>query len=80
MSKRNVKISKSNGTMWKCEVTDSYGVAHVNYWETAEQASKWTYYVWENEDNVVDIDELTAKATLECIQMDIDRGVEPCLD
>ena len=80
MSKRNVKISKPNGTMWKCEVTDSHGNTHVNYWETAEEASKWTYYVWENEDNIVDIDELTAKATLECIQMDIDRGVEPSLD
>ena len=33
MSKRNVEISKSNGTMWKCEVTDSYGITHVNYWE-----------------------------------------------
>ena len=80
MSKRNVKISKSNGTMWKCEVTDSYGITHVNYWETQEQASKWTYYIWENEDNVVDVDELETKAIQECIQMDIDRGVEPNLD
>ena len=80
MSKRNVKISKSNGTMWKCEVTDSYGITHFNYWETQEQASKWTYYIWENEDNVVDVDELETKAIQECIQMDIDRGVEPNLD
>ena len=80
MSKRNVKISKSNGTMWKCEVTDSYGITHVNYWETQEEASKWTYYIWENEDNVVNKDELEAKAIQECIQMDIDRGVEPSLD
>ena len=80
MSKRNVKISKSNGTMWKCEVTDSYGITHVNYWETQEQASRWTYYIWENEDNVVNKDELEAKAIQECIQMDIDRGVEPSLD
>ena len=80
MSKRNVEISKSNGTMWKCEVTDSYGITHVNYWETQEQASKWTYYIWENEDNKVDKDELLSNAIAECVQMDIDRGVEPSLD
>ena len=80
MSKRNVKISKSNGTMWKCEVTDSYGITHVNYWETQEQASKWTYYIWENEDNKVDKDDLMSKAIAECVQVDIDRGVEPNLD
>ena len=80
MSKRNVKISKSNGTMWKCEVTDSYGITHVNYWETQEQASKWTYYIWENEDNKVDKDELLSNAIAECVKMDEERGVEPSLD
>ena len=80
MSKRNVEISKSNGTMWKCEVTDSYGITHVNYWETQEQASRWPYYIWENEDNKVDKDELLSNAIAECVQMDIDRGVEPSLD
>ena len=80
MSKRNVKITKANGTMWECEVTDSYGITHVNYWETAEQASKWADYVWRNEEIEVDSDELMSKAIEECIQMDIDRGVEPSLD
>ena len=80
MSKRNVKISKSNGTMWKCEVTDSYGITHVNYWETQEQASRWTYYIWENEDNKVDKDELLSNAIAECVKMDEERGVEPSLD
>ena len=80
MSKRNVEISKSNGTMWKCEVTDSYGITHVNYWETQEQASRWTYYIWENEDNKVDKNDLMSEAIAECVQMDIDRGVEPNLD
>ena len=80
MSKRNVTISKSNGTMWKCEVTDSYGITHVNYWETPEEASKWTYYMWENEDNKVDSNDLMSKAIAECIKMDEERGVEPYLD
>ena len=80
MSKRNVNISKSNGTMWKCEVTDSYGITHVNYFETELEASKWTYYIWENEDNKVDGDDLMSNAIAECVQMDIERGVEPSLD
>ena len=84
MSKRNVTISKSNGTMWKCEVTDSYGITHVNYWETQEQASKWTYHIWENEDNKVDKDDLMSKAILECIETDRKAGItsryRDCLD
>ena len=82
MSKRNVTISKSNGTMWKCEVTDSYGITHVNYFETQEQASKWTYYIWENEEQFHKQDsmELLNNAIAECVEIDEDRGVEPCLD
>ena len=81
MSKRDYKISKSRGDkMWTCVVTDSYGNTHTNYWETAEKASNWVYYVWRVEEMEVDKDELEAKAIQECIQMDIDRGVEPSLD
>ena len=81
MSKRNCNISKrQNAKMWTCEVTDSYGITHVNYFETEEQASKWVYYIWENEDNHVDSDELLAKAIEECVKMDEERGIEPCLD
>ena len=81
MSKRNVIIRKRViAKMWTCEVTDSYGITHVNYWETQEQASKWTYYIWENEDNKVDKDDLMSNAIAECIQMDEERGVEPSLD
>ena len=66
--------------MWKCEVTDSYGITHVNYFETKEDCMKQVYYTWENEDNTVNSDELLSKAIAECVQMDIDRGVEPSLD
>ena len=81
MSKRNCNISKKqNAKMWTCEVTDSYGITHINYFETDEKASKWVYYMWENEDNKVNSDDLLSKAIAECVQMDKDRGVEPCLD
>ena len=81
MSKINCNISKKqNAKMWTCEVTDSYGITHVNYFETELEASKWTYYMWENEDNKVDSDDLMSKAIAECIKMDEERGVEPNLD
>ena len=39
MSKRNYDISKKqNHKMWTCEVTNSYGITHVNYFETKEEA------------------------------------------
>ena len=81
MSKRNCNISKKqNAKMWTCEVTDSYGITHVNYFETEEDASKWVYYIWENEDNKVNSDDLMSKAIAECVKIDIERGVEPNLD
>ena len=81
MSKRNCNISKKqNAKMWTCEVTDSYGITHINYFETEERASKWVYYIWENEDNKVNSDELLSNAIAECVQIDEERGVEPSLD
>ena len=81
MSKRNCNISKKqNAKMWTCEVTDSYGITHVNYFETELEASKWTYYIWENEDVKVDKSDLMSKAIAECVKIDIERGVEPSLD
>ena len=81
MSKRNCNISKKqNAKMWTCEVTDSYGITHVNYFETELEASKWTYYIWENEDVKIDKGDLMSKAIAECVQMDEERGVEPSLD
>ena len=81
MSKRNVNIRKRViAKMWTCEVTDSYGITHVNYFETELEASKWTYYIWENENVKIDKDDLMSKAIAECVQMDEERGVEPNLD
>ena len=81
MSKRNINIRKRViAKMWTCEVTDSYGITHVNYFETQEDASKWAYYIWENEDNKVNSGDLMSNAVAECIQMDKDIGLESNLD
>ena len=85
MSKRNYDISKKqNHKMWTCEVTNSYGITHVNYFETKEEANNWVYYIWENEDVKVDSDELLSNAIKECIEIDKEAGItsfyRDCLD
>ena len=87
MSKRNINIRKRViAKMWTCEVTDSYGITHVNYFETELKASKWVYYIWENEDEFYnqDSDELLTNAIEECIKLDKEAGItsenRDCLD
>ena len=80
MSKRDYSLSKKLGQFWRTSVYDSYGKYYENYFETKEEANKWIYYIWENEDNKVNSDDLMSKAIAECIQMDEERGVEPNLD
>ena len=59
----------------RVDIKESY-----DNFETEEDSSKWTYYMWENEDNKVDSDDLMSKAIAECVKMDEERGVEPSLD
>ena len=83
MSKRNYeKRRKASDKMWTCEVTNSYGETHTNYFETEKQCREHIYYTWENE---VDVDkfvkeDLLNKAIAECVKMDEERGVKPSLD
>ena len=80
MSKRNYTISKKKDELWTCKVTDSYGNVSINYFETDKECMKQIYYIWENEDNIVDKDDLMSNAIAECVKMDEERGVEPSLD
>ena len=85
MSKRDYAISKRAGaTMWTCEVTNSYGKTHINYFETVRQCHEHVYYIWENEVTPAFLahssDELLANAIAECVRKDEERGIEPNLD
>lgn len=82
MSKRNFKITKKDGELYNAEVTDGYGNEYQNWFETADQANEWIYYVWEKEDwfNSTNSQDLLANAIQECIRLDEERGVEPNLD
>ena len=69
---RNYKISRNEGEWYNAEVTDSYGNEYQNWFETADQANEWIYYVWEKEDwfNSANSQELLANAILQCKEID----------
>ena len=77
MSKRNYKITRKEGEWYDTEVTDSYGNEYQNWFETAHEAWKWIYYVWEKEDwfNSVNSQELLANAIHEAHKRDQESGI-----
>ena len=85
---RKITIYKWQGnTSYSVDVEDSYGkVHHVGYYRVAnldeltsiEEIETKAEEVWANE--VKPKEDLLGDAIAECVQMDIDRGVEPSLD
>jgi len=69
---RNYKISRNEGELYNAEVTDSYGNEYQNWFETADQANEWIYYVWEKEDwfNSANSQDLLANAIHQCKEID----------
>ena len=82
MTKRNFSITRKQGEWYHAKVTDSYGNEYDNYFETADKANDWIYYVWEKEDwfNSANSQELLANAIANCIEIDKENGIEPSLD
>ncbi len=82
MTKRNFSITRKQGELYHAKVTDSYGNEYDNYFETADKANDWIYYVWEKEDwfNSANSQELLANAIAECVEIDKANGIEPALD
>ena len=84
MSKK-INISKYEGnTQWSISVFDSYGKEyHLGYSKVLSEAfhkhiEEKAEKIWKNE--VKPKEDLMSKAIAECVQSDIDRGVEPSLD
>ena len=69
---RNYKITRNKGELYNVEVTDSYGKKYQNYFEHANDANDWVYYIWEKEDwfNSVNSQELLANAIENCRRID----------
>ena len=74
---RDYKITRKKGERYNVKVTDSYGNKYQNYFETAHEASKWIYYIWEKEDwfNSVNSQELLANAISNCHKLDKKNGI-----
>ena len=69
---RDYKITRSKGEWYNTIVTDSYGKKYQNYFEHANEASEWVYYIWSKEDwfNSVNSQELLANAIEQCKEID----------
>ena len=76
---RNYNITKHKGnTHYSVQVTDSFGQEHGSFFKTVRECSKYILDVWENE--VKKPEDLLSTAIGNCIEIDIERGVEPSLD
>ena len=82
---RKIVIDKYEGnTHYSVSVFDSYGKEHhlgyynLLYAKTMAEIEMKAEEIWKNE--VKPEEDLMGKAIAECIQSDIDRGVEPSLD
>ena len=82
---RKITIYKWQGnTQYSVDVEDSYGKEHhLGYYkilspEILSEIEADAEMLWQNE--VKPKKDLLGDAIAECIQMDIDRGVEPSLD
>ena len=69
---RNYKITRNKGEWYNAEVTDSYGNEYQNWFETANQANEWIYYIWEKEEwfNSTNSQDLLANAIAELVKID----------
>ena len=69
---RDFKITRNKGEWYYTVVTDSYGNKYDNYFEYANEANDWVYYIWSKEEwfNSVSSQELLHKAIENCIEID----------
>ena len=82
---RKIQIQKyKDNTHYSVYVVDGYGTEHhLGYWSELDNSVMLVIeakarVIWENE--VEPKEDLLGNAIKECIQSDIDRGVEPSLD
>ena len=69
---RDYKITRKKGELYNAIVTDSYGKKYQNYFEHANEANDWVYYIWSKEEwfNSVNSQELLANAIENCKRID----------
>ena len=94
MSRKIIIDKWRNNTHYSVSVIDSYDQEHHLGYIRGSEIDKITTHIcgeeqdilsqaeeiWNNEEELAIDEDLMSKAVAECIQMDIDRGVEPNLD
>ena len=74
---RDYSITRKPGEWYHAKVTDSFGNNYDNYFETAHEANKWIYQVWEKEEwfNSANSQELLYNAIQECKKIDEENNI-----
>jgi len=69
---RDFSITRNEGEWYHAKVTDSYGNKYDNWFEFADEANRWIYYIWEKEEwfNSANSQELLANAVAELARID----------
>ena len=69
---RNFSITRNKGELYHAIVTDSYGNKYENFFEHANEANDWIYYIWSKEEwfNSANSQELLASAIENCKELD----------
>ena len=67
---RDFKITRDEDKLYEVKVVDSNGKKYKNWFEFAHECSEWIYYIWENEENKVNEEELLSRAILNCKELD----------
>ena len=69
---RDFSITRKEGEWYCVIVTDSYGNKYENFFEHANEANDWIYYIWSKEEwfNSANSQELLHKAIQNCVELD----------
>ena len=69
---RDFSITRKEGEWYRTRVTDSYGSKYQNWFEHANEANDWIYYIWGKEEwfNSANSQELLYQAIKNCKQID----------
>ena len=78
---RDFSITRKEGEWYRTRVTDSYGSKYQNWFEHANEANDWVYYIWSKEEwfNSANSQDLLAKAIENCIEIDIKNNLKPLI-
>ena len=73
---RDFTITRKEGELYHAIVTDSYGNKYENFFEHANEANDWIYYIWSKEEwfNSANSQELLHNAIQNCKELDKDNN------